>query len=770
MTSNTNSQANNIFSASSFFDQNLLYQSVNTLFSNGQSPSKYDLIKILLLLGSDSYKQLVKELMDYTVKYIKEFDINNVFVCVKSLIFYTISLPRTIYKYFINYKKSKNENLLVYDIKEEQKINKFKIDISPKPIFWKKIINNSDCSYDIIPLKIIQIDNKRINVLKQFYNIKIQKEDYTLFINKNVQCEFIVENGIETFSGIKFIENCSLRDYFPKYEEYDVEKTYLEYINQRGKHPYSSKDFFEIIFPNKEISDFICEIYYDISIDSKKSNMASMTHIWLLDATSNPLSGGFKTHICRTNRPRLEFLSVLINRFSKKIKTINNKNNNNNNSYELLLYGFKYIINTSNLNNNFTNYEAYMQVEKYKEVYDFLEKNNKNGLLDIAQEYLVKKTTVLDITFDDLKQNTENKNDNINNDIAILMESPNISYETLQSIFIKDFMLSDEPVIEANKNNKIKINAIYIKHTEVIAKIDNPDYNEWKQKLEEVKSMIGESKDNDVLSNLIKDCPSKTIETKINKKEIKVEEINSVYKDFSTLYLSKNDKTILYNMLDNFKNKKELLEELGVPNKLGILLYGQPGCGKTTTITAIASYLQKDIYYVNLNGVKTNEDLKMIFDHVISGDIKSGIIVMEDIDAMCKIVHKRETNNRNLSVSEVYSSEKSELTLEYFLNILQGSLTRNDTIFITTTNHIEVLDPAFVRDGRFDVKIEMLPADRYQIQNIYNVFFKRNISDEIINKISEYKYTPATLITHFVQYIMQINVSDEIILNKFINL
>ncbi len=148
---------------------------------------------------------------------------------------------------------------------------------------------------------------------------------------------------------------------------------------------------------------------------------------------------------------------------------------------------------------------------------------------------------------------------------------------------------------------------------------------------------------------------------------------------------------------------------------------------------------------------------------------------MEDIDAMTDVVHKRDYDNdsqklRAITAAELIEESESPLTLEYFLNILQGSLTRNDTIFITTTNHIEVLDPAFVRDGRFDVKIEMLPADRYQIQNIYNVFFKRNISDEIINKISEYKYTPATLITHFVQYIMQVNVSDEIILNKFINL
>lgn len=316
------------------------------------------------MLGSDSYKQLVKELIDYTVKYIKEFDIKNVFVCVKSLIFYTIRLPRTIYTHFVNYKKSKNENLLIYDKKEEQNINKFKIDISPKPIFWKKIINNSDCSYDIIPSKIIQLDNKRINVSKQFYNIKIQKEDYTLFINKNVQCEFIVENGIETFSGIKFIENSSLRYYFPKYEKYDIEKSYIEFINEVGNDRIPYKDFFNIIFPNKEISDFISEIYNNLWNDTKKMNtIESMTHIWLLDTTSNPTSGEFKTNICYNNKDRLCFLSVLINRFSKTIKSISDNDNNNN---ELLLFGFVYKIHKGNLNHVFSNYETYMKVEKLK--------------------------------------------------------------------------------------------------------------------------------------------------------------------------------------------------------------------------------------------------------------------------------------------------------------------------------------------------------------------------------------------------------------------
>jgi ATP-dependent 26S proteasome regulatory subunit len=41
------------------------------------------------------------------------------------------------------------------------------------------------------------------------------------------------------------------------------------------------------------------------------------------------------------------------------------------------------------------------------------------------------------------------------------------------------------------------------------------------------------------------------------------------------------------------------------------------------------------------------------------------------------------------------------------LNILDGSYTPEDVIFILTTNHIDKLDEAIRRDGRTDVKLEI---------------------------------------------------------------
>ena len=185
------------------------------------------------------------------------------------------------------------------------------------------------------------------------------------------------------------------------------------------------------------------------------------------------------------------------------------------------------------------------------------------------------------------------------------------------------------------------------------------------------------------------------------------------------------------------------------------------------------------------NEVKTNEQLHTLFTHVTKKCAEGGIIVMEDIDAMTHIVHKRSyfQNSYQSSVSSIdtdsvdssthdsckylASIKDDVLTLEFFLNILQGSLTSDDTIFITTTNHIEKLDPAFYRDGRFDVKIEMKAADHYQINEIFNRFFHRYPSPDIVARIPEYRFTPASFIARFRSFLLENTMDDESIFAPF---
>lgn len=243
------------------------------------------------------------------------------------------------------------------------------------------------------------------------------------------------------------------------------------------------------------------------------------------------------------------------------------------------------------------------------------------------------------------------------------------------------------------------------------------------------------------------------------KKQIVTTQVNEKFKSLNTIYLRELDTKNLTSILNKFKNNNELYEEYGLPNKLGILLYGDPGTGKSSTIQAIASYLNKNIYYVNLGTAETNDDLQMIFNHVNLQSLGGGIIVFEDIDAMTTLVHDRKNQN--------FVNDNSLLTLEYFLNLLQGSLTMDGTIFIATTNHIEILDPAFYRIGRFDIKIHMKKCDHHQIKNIYFKFVNKHISQAVLEQIKIDMFTPAEIIFHLINHINS-DLPDHEIMSTFI--
>lgn len=99
-------------------------------------------------------------------------------------------------------------------------------------------------------------------------------------------------------------------------------------------------------------------------------------------------------------------------------------------------------------------------------------------------------------------------------------------------------------------------------------------------------------------------------------------------RSMDTLFTNNNEHYQLLDSIKDFIDKKEIYRKLSYPYSYSALLYGEPGCGKSSTILAIASTLDKDICYVNPSKMSLDKLLRVLNQH------EGEIFVFEDIDAI----------------------------------------------------------------------------------------------------------------------------------------
>ncbi|RDX90322.1 AAA-ATPase ASD, mitochondrial, partial [Mucuna pruriens] len=181
---------------------------------------------------------------------------------------------------------------------------------------------------------------------------------------------------------------------------------------------------------------------------------------------------------------------------------------------------------------------------------------------------------------------------------------------------------------------------------------------------------------------------------------------------FETLAMEENMKKEIIDDLDTFKNGKEYYDKIGKAWKRGYLLYGPPGTGKSTMISAMANYLYYDVYDLELTAVKDNTQLRTLLIETTS----KSIIVIEDIDCSLNLTGKRVVKKEKKEKGEEVKDpvkkvdeEESKVTLSGLLNCIDGiwSGCAGERIIIFTTNYVDKLDPALIRSGRMDKKIEL---------------------------------------------------------------
>ncbi|KAL7556643.1 hypothetical protein ACA910_003944 [Epithemia clementina (nom. ined.)] len=127
-------------------------------------------------------------------------------------------------------------------------------------------------------------------------------------------------------------------------------------------------------------------------------------------------------------------------------------------------------------------------------------------------------------------------------------------------------------------------------------------------------------------------------------------------KTFDSLFF--REKESLLQLIHHFTAKSGKYSIPGYPHKLGLLLTGCPGSGKTSFIKALAQYTGRSIVNVPLARVRTNAELMSIFyndKRYVDGEgsiptrlgFQDVIFVMEDVDAASNVVQRRDKKNKS---------------------------------------------------------------------------------------------------------------------------
>lgn len=160
----------------------------------------------------------------------------------------------------------------------------------------------------------------------------------------------------------------------------------------------------------------------------------------------------------------------------------------------------------------------------------------------------------------------------------------------------------------------------------------------------------------------------------------------------------------------------------GVGNPRGIILYGPPGTGKTLLAKATANEINASFYPVRISDItsmwygQSEENMAEIFEN--ARDTNPSIIFFDEIDA--------------LGMKRDGSHEATGRIVATMLSEMDGMDDCSGVLVMGATNRLPAIDPALLRSGRFEKKIEVPLPDSDSLADIYRIKLRgRNVAGKM---------------------------------------
>lgn len=161
----------------------------------------------------------------------------------------------------------------------------------------------------------------------------------------------------------------------------------------------------------------------------------------------------------------------------------------------------------------------------------------------------------------------------------------------------------------------------------------------------------------------------------------------------------------------------ESFKRLGVKPPRGVLLYGPPGCGKTLLARAVAT--ESEANFISIKGPEvlskwvgeSEKAVREVFRR--ARQAAPAIIFFDEIDAIAPA--------RGTGVGDSHVTER---VISQFLTEIDGIQALKDVVVLAATNRPDLIDPAFLRPGRFDRHILVYAPDAAARLEIFRIYTK----------------------------------------------